>query len=111
MTDSETAGKTPQRFERNACATLNRVTAVFCQRGGEYADTWKTCQFLTMKAVAQRLGSHISPEHFRALATAAFVDMKYQRMEGGYKDDNVVDGIAYSAYLAQEMAELLSSPA
>lgn len=59
-----------------------------------------------MKAVARELGYEIKPEHFRALATAAFVDMKYQRLEGGYKDDSIVDGIAYQGFLAQEMVEL-----
>lgn len=97
---------TQPKFESNALATLQRVQDTFTRRGDEYGDTWRNCQFIVMKAVARKLGCQIKPEHFRALATAAFADMKYQRLEGGYKDDSLIDGIAYSAYLAQEMEEL-----
>ena len=99
---------TQPKFESNALATLDAVKATFTQRGTEYGDTWRNCQFITMKAVAGELGCQIKPEHLRALATAAFVDMKYQRSEGGYKADSLIDGIAYAAFLAEEMNELLS---
>ena len=94
------------KFESNADATLDRVRATYSQRGSEYADTWGTCRFLKMKAVAKELGSKIDERHYRALATAAFCDMKDERMSGGWKDDSMVDGIAYDASLVQEMREL-----
>lgn len=59
-----------------------------------------------MKSVAAKLGSKIEPEHFRALAAAAFADMEHQRIEAGYCDESVIGGIAYSAFLAEEMQQL-----
>lgn len=96
----------PQKFEANALATLERVQSTFTQRGGEYADTWKTCRFLKMKAVAQALKIEIPDDCFGALCAAGFCDMKYERFSGGWKDDSSVDGIAYDAFLAEEMRQL-----
>lgn len=93
-------------FEERADVSISRAQAVYKQRGGEYADTWRSCRFLKMKAVSKTLGIEIKPEHFRALATAAFCDMKYERNAGGYKDDSIIDGINYDAFLAEEMREL-----
>ena len=98
------------KFESNADATLDRVRATYSQRGGEYADTWGTCRFPVMTSVAKELGSTISPQHFRALASAALCDMKNERMTGGWKEDNMIDGIAYDAFLVEEM-RLLKAPA
>ena len=90
-------------FDSNALETLKKVEAIFTQRGNEYGDTWRNCTFTTLKAVAKELGATIPDHALRAVATAAFVDMKYQRMEGGYKSDNIHDGIAYMAFLDKEM--------
>jgi hypothetical protein len=94
------------KFQENAVATLSRVRGIFEERGGQYGDTWRNCQFLTMKAVAEKYGIKIDSKFYRALATAAFVDKKYARLEGGYRDDNLIDGIAYQAYLAEEVRQL-----
>lgn len=96
-------------FEERADRTLDKVRAVYAQRGGEYADTWRTCRFLAMKAVSMKLGLEIREDYLRALATAAFVDMKYERLSGGFKDDSIIDGIAYGAFLVDEMDELFSN--
>ncbi len=90
-------------FELNADATIAKVQATYKQRGTEYADTWGTCRFTTMKAVADYLGQKIDPRCLRALASAAFVDMKHERMSGGWKADNAIDGIAYESYLVEEV--------
>ena len=95
-------------FEQRANATLAIVKNTYSSRGGEYGDTWRNCQFITMKAVARALDLQIPDSYFRALATAGFCDMKYQRLEGGWKPDSPIDGIAYSAYLVDEMNELLN---
>lgn len=95
-------------FNAQTLTTIERARAIFEGRGTEYGDTWRDCNFIQMKAVAAALGCNIDPEHFRALATAAFVDMKYWRSLGGYKDDSLIDGINYSAFLAEEMRKLLS---
>src|SRR6266536_5776236 len=97
------------KFESNALATIERAKSIIVGRGNEYGDTWRDCNFLKMKAVARAMGCDIKTEHFRALATAAFCDMKYSRNLGGYKDDNLIDGINYDAFLAEEMRAILSS--
>jgi hypothetical protein len=93
-------------FESHANATIKRVTSTFGTRGAEYGDTWGQAKFVIMEAVARTLGIEIKPEHYRALATAAFVDMKYWRSLGSYKDDSLVDGVAYASFLAEEMRQL-----
>lgn len=83
--------------------TLERCANIFNERGGQYGDTWRECQFLALKAVARELGITIIDDHCRAIALAALVDVKYIRLLGGYSDDSLIDGINYSAALAQEM--------
>lgn len=90
-------------FDTNATETLKQVEDTFCQRGGEYGDTWRNGQWLAIKAVAKTMGIALNPEQARKLVAAALVDVKYQRLEGGYKEDTIIDGIAYSANLAAEM--------
>lgn len=97
-------------FEQRAMATINRVTSTFGQRGSEYGDTMRDCQWLVLKSVAKKLGIELPDKFARAIAIAGMVDIKYQRYQGGYKDDNGIDGIAYGAFLADEMAELLGGP-
>lgn len=98
-------------FEKRALATLKRVTDTFGQRGTEYGDTMRDCQWLVIRAVAKQLGVDIPPDKARAIAIAGMVDIKYQRYQGGYKDDNGVDGIAYQAFLTDEMSELMAGGA
>lgn len=93
-------------FDEQAGATLAQVSATFSQRGGEYGDTWRDCQWLTMKAVAREFQCVLPPHVLRALAAAALVDVKYQRMQGGWKADNLIDGIAYGACLVAEVERL-----
>lgn len=92
-----------QLFESNAEATIKRVQATFRERGGEYGDTWEDCQWLALRAVAKERGVTIPGDSLRAIAAAVLVDVKYQRLQGGWKDDSVIDGIAYQANLAEEM--------
>jgi len=97
-------------FGRYADATLARVRALYATRGAEYGDTWASCQWLTLQAVARQTGCRIPLLASRAIAAAVFVDMKHSRMLGGYKDDNLLDGIAYQALLAEEMRQFLAPP-
>ena len=93
-----------QLFESNATATISCVVSTFQRRGNEYGDTWKDCQWLALKAAFGALGLKApSTELCRKLAAAALVDVKYQRLQGGYKRDTVIDGIAYAANWAEEM--------
>lgn len=99
----------PELFVKHTAEALRRVEATFCTRGLEYGDTWGECRFVAMRAVAGKLGANVPDDAWRALAAAAFVDMKYQRLQGGYKDDTIIDGMAYSGYLAQEVEAVIKA--
>ena len=56
-----------------------------------------------MKAAATLAGITLDTATARLLAAAALSDVKYQRMQGGWKGDTIVDRIAYDANLADEV--------
>jgi hypothetical protein len=93
-------------FAHHADATLERVQATYQERGDQYGDTLKDCQWLKLRAVGRRFGVEIPPDLALALGVAAWCDVKYQRNQGGYKDDSIIDGIAYDAVLAGVVAEM-----
>lgn len=93
-------------FESHAVKALHAVERTFRERGAAYSDTWRECQWLTAKAVCRELGVTVPPEFLDAIACAAYIDMKFQRMAGGFKEDHLTDGIAYMAYLITRMQEL-----
>lgn len=97
-------------FETLASSSLDLVRATYTQRGTEYADSWRTCQWITLQSVARKLGIPLSQEHCRAIALASLVDCKRERMAGGYKEDSLIDGIAYEAALIGEMKGLSVVP-
>jgi hypothetical protein len=96
----------PHLFSSRCLATLKRATATYDERGDQYGDTWRNARFLALKAVLHKFGILVSPRFLRMIAAAVLVDTKYQRLEGGYKDDSIVDGINYQAFLAEEVREL-----
>jgi hypothetical protein len=96
-------------FEQFTDTSLERAKSIYQGRGMEYGDTWRECNFIKMKAVARELGIEVHDRCFRALATAAFLDMKYWRNLGGYKDDSLIDEINYDGFLAEEMKQLMSN--
>lgn len=91
-------------FELRADETITRTRATYAERGAQYGDTWRDAQWLTLKAVAKRYGVVIPDEVIRCIAAAVLCDVKYARQMGGYKDDTVIDAIAYNALLAAEVA-------
>ena len=93
-------------FPELALSTLKKVEATFNQRGEEYGDTWRDCQWLNLRAVLKELGIEVSDYALRPIVLAGLVDLKHQRMQGGWKYDNPIDGIAYTAALAEEMRRL-----
>lgn len=94
-------------FEENVNATLGRCQNVFRDRGNQYGDTWRNSQHLTLRAAYKEItGDELPLAWCRALAAAVLVDVKQQRLEGGYRDDSLVDGINYQAFLAEEMRKL-----
>src|SRR3954465_11805469 len=94
-------------FEALADPSLDKVRATYAQRGGEYADTLGNLNTLAMQATMKVLGIPApSKDGLLALMLAAMVDVKYTRMLGGYKEDSVIDGIAYSAAWRTQMERL-----
>lgn len=84
-------------FEEMASPILAECGGVFTERGTQYGDTWRNCQWVKMKAAGRLLGLKLTNVQCAILAASAFCDIKYQREEGGYKRDNPVDGINYEA--------------
>lgn len=97
-------------FDELADATMERVKQTYTHteengRGAQYGDTMRQCQFLTVQAVDEAL-TYKDDDWRLAIFLAGMVDMKLERMRGGYRDDNLIDLIAYSAALAELMRKL-----
>lgn len=91
------------RFSVNAVPVLAEAAEVLDGRGAEYGDTWANNRWLALLAVARRLGIELTLGQARKLGAAALVDVKYSRLEGGYKEDSLLDGVNYAANLVGEM--------
>jgi hypothetical protein len=87
----------------SACkARLNKAIEIVDQRDHQYGDTWRDCQWLIMGSVFEELyGWRLNRSELRVLADAAYCDMKYQRFQGGYREDNIDDGINYLSILPE----------
>jgi hypothetical protein len=97
-------------FDDLADTTLERVKQTYTHthvngRGAQYGDTMRQCRFLTMQAVDTAL-KYKDDDWRLAIFLAGMVDMKLERMRGGYREDNLVDLIAYAAALAELMRRL-----
>jgi len=97
-------------FEEYAMDTIDKATSVYKGRGLEYGDSWKTNPFLILRSVLKEIPAcrEFSQAECRAIAAAVQCDTKYARFEGGYKEDNILDGINYMAFLARAVKELNS---
>lgn len=91
-------------FNRAGNATLERCTAVSNQRGTEYLDTWAlenqitTFTVATLRAIlGDELTSGLTGDELRLIKNAALIDVKDERMLGGFKEDTIDDGINYRA--------------
>jgi len=94
-----------QLFASHADTTIDRVRETYAERGEQYGDTWGLAPFLALKATLRRAGIVFEERDLRSIAAAVLVDIKYARLIGGYKDDSIIDGIAYSALWAEEMKQ------
>ena len=95
-------------FEAMADPVIDTVRTTYAQRGEEYADTWANNRWLALKSVLDRHGvalDKVSKAELDRIGAAVLVDVKYARLEGGYKEDSVIDGIAYQALWAGTMKE------
>lgn len=88
-------------FNCAADATIDRVRAIYAQRGEEYADSWALANVsapFVRATLRDAFGvEDADPEALRLLLVAALVDVKDSRMIGPWKRDSVDDGIAYRA--------------
>lgn len=97
----------PALFAQRADATLKRCKEIYSNRGDQYGDTWRDCQWLKLKAILFTMfGMKPTVSQCRAMALASLADVKYSRFLGGYNEDHVIDGINYDAALAEEMREI-----
>lgn len=96
----------PYLFQSQALTSLKRCEAIFMERGGEYADSWRNCRFSMMRSLVARFGLNVPEECLRMLALAGMVDQKISRQEGGYKHDSMDDGINYQLALAEEVRQV-----
>ena len=93
------------RFAENSIPVLIESMEILIKREEEYSDTWELCQWLAMKAIARKY-SLLLPQHLaRELAAAAFVDIKYSRLAGGFKEDTLIDLVNYITNLVGESRE------
>lgn len=94
-------------FEQRVTQTLKVCTDTFRSRGDQYGDTWRDCQHLALRAALfQMWGIKPTKIQCEALSSGVMVDLKYQRMQGGYDPDHPIDGINYQAYFHDAMADV-----
>jgi len=91
-------------FPSAARATMDKCSAVFAQREGEYKDTWALENQVTtmLDHVLKVIGMDgICKEEKRLILVAALCDVKDSRMIGDYKEDSHLDAINYRMTLAK----------
>lgn len=90
-------------FIERASLALKEAAKTMHERGSQYNDTWGKdgCWHLTRAIVKKYTGKEISEEATKAIALASFVDQKYSRFAGGYKQDTVIDLIPYLGALCE----------
>lgn len=94
-------------FEQRVTATLKRCTDTFRARGDQYGDTWRDCQHLALRAaIFQMFGLKPTKVQCEALSAGVMVDLKYQRLQGGYDRDHPIDGVNYLAYFEDAMRDV-----
>ena len=93
------------KFINSATNTLKVVVETMQQRGEQYADTWGKdgCWNLSKAVIEKQFGIKPTVEQCESIALACFIDQKYSRFSGGYKQDTTVDLVSYLAALADTM--------
>lgn len=94
-------------FINSATNTLKEVAKTMQERGNQYADTWgkDSCWHLTKAVLAEKLKLEkgVTDDVCVCVALAAFIDQKYSRFAGGYRQDTAVDLVGYISALADKM--------
>lgn len=93
------------KFINAASNTIEAVIETMQERGSQYADTWgnDACWHLTKSVLQKFKGKEPTSEICKAVALASFIDQKYSRYAGGYKQDTTIDLISYLAVLAETL--------
>ena len=93
-------------FATGVSTAIRTLSPILTERGDQYGDSWTLNQWTTLKAVLKKLGislpketKHTHEELLRILGAAAMVDIKYSRNASKIKDDNLIDGSAYTLFL------------
>lgn len=91
------------QFINAASATIGSVADTMETRGSQYADTWGAdAKWHLLNAVSEKvLGVRLTDDQCRLIALAAFIDQKYCRFAGGYRDDTAIDMVSYISALAE----------
>lgn len=94
-------------FINSATNTLKEVAKTMQERGSQYADTWgkDSCWHLTKAVLSEKLKmeQEFTDDVCVCIALAAFIDQKYSRFAGGYRQDTAVDLVSYISALADKM--------
>jgi hypothetical protein len=96
-------------FSENVLSAWKDVEAIFVERGAEYTDTWRDCQWLALIAALRAVFGWCNPdaEALRTIAAAVFVDVKYSRLAGSvYKEDTAIDLAAYTPNFIAQMRKI-----
>lgn len=90
-------------FIERASTTLKEAARTMHERGSQYADTWGEdgCWHLTKAIVKKYTNQDLTNEQLKAIALATFIDQKYSRFAGGYKQDTAIDLIPYIGALVE----------
>lgn len=92
-------------FISAATNTLKEVAKTMQERGSQYADTWGKdgCWHLTRAIIEKYKDQPVTDEVCKCIALATFIDQKYSRFAGGYKQDTAIDLVGYIAALADKV--------
>ena len=93
-------------FQSNALATLETAIKTFSTRGIEYGDSYRIDIHLTLKNILKKYNLDIPDRLLNAITAAVLIDVKYSRQVGPFKEDTLVDMIAYSAFLNEEIKQI-----
>ncbi len=86
-------------FPESADSTIEKVRQTYTTREGEYGDSFHLDNQAPgfLRTTLARFGVTVTPEQLRLIQLASLIDTKMQRMIGPFKEDTLVDLIAYVA--------------
>lgn len=94
-------------FIEKASCSLEEAAKTMHERGSQYSDTWGKdgCWHLTRSLIKQFTEKDLEEKQIKSIALAVFIDQKYSRFAGGYKEDTAIDLIPYICALVSFLKE------